>query len=547
MLESRSLPRAAWVLLAALTACGGGGGGGGSSGASVTTSATPTVATPPPTTTTSSRPADPTWAQAVFQAPSAYADRCAAPRTGTDPATGRPFADTPGSVAWENHWLRAWSNAYYLWYRELPDLNPANYTSTASYFDLLKTSVTTASGTSKDRFHFTYATSDWVALSQGGVSVGYGAEWALLASRPPRRLVVAFVEPSSPAAAAGLRRGTEILTADGVDLVNANDSAGVDTLNAAVFPAAAGPHSFDVRDPGATTTRRISMTAGPVTATPVQNVRSFATASGVVGYLLFNDHIATAERQLVDAFTQLQAASVSDLVIDLRYNGGGLLDIASEVAYMVAGGGRTTGKAFERLAFNDKYPSTNPITGASLTPTPFHASARGFSVTTGTPLPSLNLARVFVLTGAGTCSASESIINGLRGAGVEVIQVGAATCGKPYGFYPEDNCGTTYFSIQFAGVNEAGFGDYADGFWPQNASGTAQPRLPGCSVADDFSRELGDPLEGRLAAALAYRVSRSCPAATGNAESAQLAKPTGEGLSLTTPEVRMNRILGRRF
>jgi hypothetical protein len=56
---------------------------------------------------------------------------------------------------------------------------------------------------------------------------------------------------------------------------------------------------------------------------------------------------------------------------------------------------------------------------------------------------------VFVLTGGGTCSASEAFMNGLRGVGVEVIQIGSTTCGKPYGFYAQENCGTTYFSIQF--------------------------------------------------------------------------------------------------
>ena len=91
----------------------------------------------------------------------------------------------------------------------------------------------------------------------------------------------------------------------------------------------------------------------------------------------------------------------------------------------------------------------------------------------------MNLSRVYVLTGGTTCSASESIINGLRGVDVEVIQIGSTTCGKPYGFYPEDNCGTTYFSIQFKGVNAAGFGDYADGFSPSNTSGAAARRVPG--------------------------------------------------------------------
>ena len=66
------------------------------------------------------------------------------------------------------------------------------------------------------------------------------------------------------------------------------------------------------------------------------------------------------------------------------------------------------------------------------------------------PLPTLDLSRVYVLTSAGTCSASEAIINGLRGVGVQVIQIGGTTCGKPYGFYPPDNCGTTYFASSSA-------------------------------------------------------------------------------------------------
>ncbi len=526
---------AALLLATLLAGCGGGGGSGGAAAPAVTPSTPPVATIPPP-------PADPAWSLGVFQSPASLAGRCAVPRTGTDPSTGRAYVDTAGSVVWENHWLRAWSNAYYLWYRELPDLNPAASTSTAAYFDLLKTSATTPSGAAKDRFHFTYSTQQWVSLSQSGVSVGYGAEWALLQNRPPRRLLVAYFEPGSAAAAAGLRRGAEILTADGVDVVNAGDQASIDRLNAALFPSVAGTHTFGVRDPGATTIRTITMTAASVTSVPVQNVRTFPTGTGAVGYLLFNDHIATAERQLVDAFTQLQAAGVADLVIDLRYNGGGYLDLAAEVAFMVAGPGRTTNKAFERLAFNDKYTTTNPITGNAITPTPFHSAARGFSVTAGTALPTLNLARVFVLTGPGTCSASESIINGLRGVGVEVIQVGSVTCGKPYGFYPQDNCGTTFFTIQFKGVNEQGFGDYTDGFRPLNSAGTGDARVPGCSVADDFSRDLGDPLEGRLAAALTYRQSRSCPAATGSTDPRQLAKGDPE---LFKPEFLMNRIVGK--
>ena len=76
------------------------------------------------------------------------------------------------------------------------------------------------------------------------------------------------------------------------------------------------------------------------------------------------------------------------------------------------------------------------------------------------------------------------MVNSLRGVGVTVNLVGGTTCGKPYGFFPQDNCGTTYFAIQFQGVNQQGFGDYGDGF------------APTCAVADDFGHALGDPAEG---------------------------------------------------
>ncbi len=450
----------------------------------------------------------------VFQPSTTFANLCASPRTGIDPTTGKAFPDKSGSTLTENNFLRSWTNELYLWYREVPDLDPSLY-ATAAYFNLLKTSATTPSGAAKDKFHFTYPTDQWVALSQSGVQAGYGAQWIILASTPPRAVVVAFTEPNSPATTppANLARGAQVLTVDGVDLVNASDSTSVATLNAGLFPSAAGStHTFSVLDLGASTPRTITMVSANVTETPVQNVGTISAPTGTVGYMLFNDHIATAEQLLVSAFQQLAAARVDDLVLDIRYNGGGYLDIASEVAYMVAGPAATSGRTFEKTVFNDKYPSTDPVTGQAITPVPFHSTSQGFSGPSGQALPALNLSRVTVLTSASTCSASESIVNSLRGVGVQVIQIGATTCGKPYGFYPQDNCGTTYFSIEFKGVNDQGFGDYPDGFSPTNASGTVGVTLPGCQVGDDFTHALGDPNEGRLAAALGYLVNQSCAA-----------------------------------
>jgi hypothetical protein len=252
----------------------------------------------------------------------------------------------------------------------------------------------------------------------------------------------------------------------------------------------------------------------------VQNVKTIGTPTGKVGYVQFNDHIPTAEPELIAAFTTFASEDVADLVLDLRYNGGGLLAMASEVAYMIAGPAATAGRTFEQLRFNDKHTSINPVTGAALTPIPFYDTS-----STGQPLPTLDLPRVYVLTGSTTCSASESIINGLRGVNVEVIQIGSTTCGKPYGFYPTDNCGTTYFTIQMKGVNAAGFGDYGDGFSPENTFSGIGERLPGCSVRDDFNDRLGDASEDRLAAALNLRDGGACPVPSGSKPS--LTKPLG--------------------
>lgn len=513
--------------LVSLTLAGCGGGGGGYGGGN----------NPPPSG----------WTAGVFQPSTNYDAMCLAPRSGIDPF-GQPWPDVSGTTTDENNWLRSWTNELYLWYAEVPDLNPAAYPTTAAYFDLLKTSATTPSGNPKDQFHFTFPTDEWIALSLSGQQAGYGAAWIILSGAPPRQLVVAFTEPGSPAATApaDLVRGAEVLFVDGVDLVNDNTAAGVDTLNAGLFPSAASQsHTFTVRDPGGAQ-RTFSMTSIIVTSDPVQNVTTIATAAGPVGYMLFNDHIATAELDLINAITTLQAAAVTDLVLDVRYNGGGFLDIAGELAFMIAGPARTAGQTFELLQFSDKHPTRDPVTDELLAPIPFHQTSQGFSGPANQALPTLNLARVFVLTGPFTCSASESIINSLRGVDVEVIQIGSRTCGKPYGFYPFDNCGTTYFSIQFKGVNAKNFGDYADGFTPQNSVvGTAGERIPGCSVRDDFTRQLGDPLEERLAAALAYRTGSTCTVLPSGLARATLAGPeVADGVMYKSPW-HENRILRR--
>jgi len=515
----------AGVTLCVLAACGGGSDGGGGS------------LNPGPGGGTGN------FTPGVFPAQTSLAAQCISPRAGTN--------DRAGSAFTEKMWLRSWTNDFYLWFAEVPDTNPNTIPDVLDYFDVLKTPQTIVSGSPKDRFHFTFDTAQWIALSQSGQSFGYGAEIMILGDgRPPRRAVVAFVEPGTPASAANLTRGMEVVSINGVDFVNDSTQAGVNTLNAAFFPTSAGQTFTWVFKPVVGSNVTVPLTSANITHKPVLLDTTFTQGADTVGYMVFNDHIATAEAELVAAINRMKTANVDDLILDIRYNGGGFLDIASELTYMVSG---RTG-TFESLVFNSKNPNRNPVLNQPLTPTPIHTTTQDFSLAPGQPLPTLGLDRLYVITGPNTCSASESIINGLRGAGVQVFLIGSTTCGKPFGFYPQDNCGTTYFSIQFQGLNAMNFGDYPDGFAAQNQSGVSSVRLAGCSIADDLTRALGDQLEGRLKAALDFRASDNnsamCPAPSGFAPGAQLkpgqqALPATEGLIPKSP-VRENRIVRDR-
>ena len=460
------LPSLAIPLLVMLSACGGGG-------SSAPATNNPVTSTGPTTLVPSST----------------VANRCEKPRAGSS-------VDGQGTLLDELTWVRSWIDETYLWYREVPTTYlPQNFATPIAYFDVLKTTATTASGKPKDQFHFTYTTAEWEA-SQNGIELGYGMLLAVTQTTPPRKAVITIVEPGSPAALAGLQRGDVLQTVDGVDFVNAPDTASVQTINAGLFPEAQGTHALGFSRGG--TLLNASLRAIEVNTSAVQNERIIDTPTGKVGYLTFNTHNNVAERQLIDTMRRFQAAGVSDLVLDVRYNGGGYLDIASELAYMIAGPQATTGKVFEQVLANDKTRQEAPL--------PFHARSQGFPapnpIASGTALPYLGLKRVTLLTTGNTCSASESIINGLRGVDVQVNLIGGTTCGKPYGFYPKPNCGTTYFAVQFQGVNAKGFGDYADGM------------APTCNVADDYQHALGDTAEGMLAAALRYRTAGACTAAS---------------------------------
>lgn len=500
-----------------ISACSGGGG------TTPPPPPPPTGGPPPPPTSQG-----PTFTPNVFAPSSDFIALCENPRSGVD-IEGNTFPDQQGLAVEERFWLRSWTEETYLFNDEVVDMNPYDFNDRIAYFNVLRTTAVTPSGEDKDDFHFSQSTEDFLENRNSAPTAGYGIRFIANSTTVPRDFRVAFTEPNSPASQTQMgvpnfQRGDRIIAIDGVDFIN---GANTDALNAGLFPQSAGEvHTFELEDVNGVR-RIVDVMAANIVRQPVNQIDVINTPTGDVGYL----HLTTfspfsTEEQLQNAISSLDAQGVTDLVLDLRYNGGGLLAVASQLGFMIAGDARTNGRTFELLQFNADAGNRNPITGAINQPTPFFDTGLGFSLANGTPLSTLNLGRVYILSTEDTCSASESIINSLRGINVEVVLIGTQTCGKPFGFFPTDNCGVTYFTIQFQGVNDQGFGDYADGFIANNSVGSFGVRIPGCAVDDDLSRPLGDPAEALLAAALNFRENGTCPPASTSPKTT-VSKPIG--------------------
>jgi hypothetical protein len=280
-------------------------------------------------------------------------------------------------------------------------------------------------------------------------------------------------------------------------LVKTPDASGQprDRFSAVLTSAGANALLSGVADPVLGAGVPTGLLAATGNSVPVSKVVSSPNGRKV-GYILFNDHDVGAQDELIAAFDSLRSGGIADLVLDMRYNTGGFLYVAQTAASMVTGP-QNDGRIFEQLRYSNKRQAETAASAyvfSSRVQTPESAYPAGYQ------LPQLNLPRLYVLTSGQTCSASESIINSLRGIDVDVILVGSTTCGKPYGFHRQDNCGLAFFAIEFQGYNARNFGDYTTGFKAT------------CPVADNFTSVLGSTTEPLLAGALHHIDTGSCPA-----------------------------------
>ena len=385
------------------------------------------------------------------------------------------------SIGEHKSWLATYMNDEYLWYATKPNPDPAPFADIASYFDaLLSDGVAGNPDLPQDVWSYTTTTASYTQFFDEGKSLGYGLSVAGLEvqGQPDRPLRVRHVEAMSPAAEAGLKRGETLLSINGVAAANIIASDDFTVLT----PALAGDIlQLVVRDAlGAE--RNVSLVARVFDLTPLSDARIVQSPAGTpIGYVVLKDFISQAATPLESAFATFKANGVREIVLDLRYNGGGLVSEAGRLASYAAGA-PAANQTFTELRHNDKRQLRN---------TTYRFSALASA---------LDATRVFVLSGPRTCSASELVISGLAPF-VQVVQIGDTTCGKPVGFVPVDSCGTTFSAVNFESLNAAGEGRYWNGL------------APDCAVADDLDHALGDGNEALLAAARGYVDSGACPVA----------------------------------
>lgn len=389
-----------------------------------------------------------------------------------------PSCDLPVRKRWMDDYFARW----YLWNEERPVApDPSGSDAIEAYFSALLHTAGSATPY-KDRWSYIESSAAFDQFYNQGKTLGYGLSVAGRMEDPvPVR--VRYVAPGSPADLAGLRRGMVVVSIDGeaAESYRRSDNAGFTPLT----PADVGSVlRLQVKDsPASSTLREVSLMALAYTMTPVDTVQVLNSPGGrKFGYLHFMSFIDPARNPLNAALARLRDEGVADVALDLRYNGGGLVSMARDLASSFAGSDHN-GQRFARTQFNRLKSAGND---------------RDYNFAQS--LAAVPRTRLYVLTGPRTCSASELVINGLRGLdGIEVVQVGTTTCGKPFGFSPRnDQCGSTLNVVNFSMVNARGEGGYVDGLVPQ------------CVVADDFDHALGDGAEALLAGAMRHADTGSC-------------------------------------
>jgi C-terminal processing protease CtpA/Prc len=439
----------ALMIVALLGGCGGSGSSGGGGGAGGGTGTVPTPSPPPP-----------------------------------------PPSGSACSLRERQNWAYATLNEWYLFPETLPpSLDPSPYGTVEAYIDAL---TATARAQGRDRF-FTYLTSiaEENAFYNSGASAGFGIR--LSYDMTNRRVFVMEAFEGAPALAAGIDRGTEILaigTTTG-NLQNVSDllaAGGQQAVVDALGPTTAGTTRV-LRISDSSGTRTVTVSKADYSLTPVSSrygARIIDEGGRRYGYVNLRTFIDTADPALRSAFAGFRAAGITEIIVDLRYNGGGLISIAETFGDLL-GGNRSTSQVFDHVAFRPEKASND-------------------STHTFRPQPqSVSPIRLAFIGTNGTASASELVINGmLPFFRANEALVGTNTYGKPVGQIAVDRaaCDDRLRVIAFRTENGALQGDYY--------AGLASKMDVTCQAGDDLTHPLGDPQEASIRQALDFLQGKAC-------------------------------------
>jgi C-terminal processing protease CtpA/Prc len=364
-------------------------------------------------------------------------------------------------------WVRDQLNTFYYWNQFLPaNVNPVSFTSPESYLEAVRYRPIDNT--------YSYITSAAAndAFFSDSQFIGYGFGQQTTNSE----IRVLQVYDDSPALEAGLSRGDRITHVNGASVP---EMIAHGTIGNAFGAAEIGVASTIDFEKLSGERRQARMVKRLVTIPTVSLTRVVEVDGRKVGYVFFRNFVTPSTAALNDAFAALKIAGVTELVLDLRYNGGGLVDVAVHLGSLI-GGSHTSGQVMLNYVHND-------VVGPLLNKT----------TRFGSPEHALNLQRLMVITTRSSASASELIINSMRPY-IPVVVIGDTTYGKPVGQYGLRFCDKILAPVAFSIKNANNEGDFFEGI------------APTCAAGDDYMHQLGDSAEASFAEALNYIRTGSC-------------------------------------
>lgn len=355
----------------------------------------------------------------------------------------------------------------YLWYNKLPsNINQRSYADPNALMEGVRQySDEPGFDDPVDRWSFAMTKEEWDNISSGNAAdFGLG-----LIYREENDLRVTYVQKSSPAGKAGIRRGWKVTKINGNTNVSYTNRQFVSQN---VYNSSVASFSFEKHD-GAIAD--IPLTISGYQEDPIFLDSIYSIGSRKIGYLVFNSFLgdtAKVFQQFEKIFNRFRQQNVGDVIVDLRYNGGGYVAIQEKLANYLAPSS-VNGGIMMKQQYNDKLSQYNKTTNFR-------------------KLGGLNLSRIFFIVSNNTASASELLINNLMPY-MEVKLVGPSnTHGKPVGYFPYSVYDWYIFPVSFRTANKDGKGNYFNGIPVNN------------KTADGVDRDWGDVQEASLASAIKY-------------------------------------------